>query len=141
MQKPIVIRIAITSYLLLLLIGCGHKDNSRDVELRQKIVGTWLPYPQSNGDTVAIMSGGNFVSKFATVRTNGPKNLIYSGTWLVKNGYWITTITNVSGSDELHEPVGSEGRSEIVSVNEHEFVYEIILHDGTNKTLITARRK
>jgi hypothetical protein len=115
----------------LLLIGCNH----RDAELRQKITGTWIP--SSNGTiyaAVTVSSDGSFVSKFSVIRTNIPSELIYQGTWQVKDGVLITTITNVDGL-EPHDPVGKIRNIKIIHMDEHEMTYLI---DGQT---ITARRK
>ncbi len=114
----------------LLLTGCNHHD----AELRQKITGTWTVNSNGINGTISVASDGSFISKFSVIGTKITSELIYQGTWRVKDGVLITTITNVDGL-EPHEPVGKIRNMKILHMDEHEMAYLV------NGETITARRK
>ncbi len=95
------------AFLVLLVAGC-HRN---DAKLSRQIVGTWAP---GAGISMAISPDGSFLSAFT--KTNLVVVLTYQGTWLVRDGELVMTITNASGTKE-HEPVGSIDRMKIVQVD------------------------
>ncbi|MEJ0088235.1 MAG: hypothetical protein WDM80_00530 [Limisphaerales bacterium] len=124
-------RFALSFFMMsLLLTGCNHHD----AELRQKITGTWTVNSNGINGTISVASDGSFISKFSVIGTKITSELIYQGTWRVKDGVLITTITNVDGL-EPHEPVGKIRNMKILHMDEHEMAYLV------NGETITARRK
>jgi len=56
----------------------------------------------------------------------------YQGTWLVKDGELVMTVTNAHGTGNHGvEPVGSVDRCKIIHVDEHQFIYEASGHTIT----------
>jgi hypothetical protein len=102
---------------LLLLTSCG----SRDERLGKKMVGTWTT---DRGSDVWILSpDGNFDQKWAD-KTYG---LDYKGTWEVRDGIFIFTITNKT-SINLNltnmAPIGSITRFNLVGVDSGHLTFE-----------------
>jgi hypothetical protein len=114
----------------LLLTGC----NRGDTKLRQQIAGTWIT-SDSNG-IIKINSDGSFVTKWTIANTNTIYKLIYEGTWQIKDGIMISTISKADGY-ERHEVVGTVDRYKIIRLNDRELFYEF----GTNQTIMLNRKR
>jgi hypothetical protein len=99
-----------------------------DDDIRQKVVGTWIVDINSSTGvsikgTVRILSDGSFISK-ATASLRGEKlEIDYEGTWRVKGGYLIETITK---SDSELARVGKVTSDKILRVDDHELSYEMV---------------
>ena len=96
-----------------------------DADIRQKVVGTWTVGMQSAGGisikgTVTIASDGGFVSSMTIVGHDSKQEVSYEGTWQVKGGALIETVTK---SDSKMTPVGVVTRDRIISVDEYQLVY------------------
>jgi hypothetical protein len=103
--------------LALLVAGCG----GHDAKLRQQIAGTW-PVPPSG--SITFLSSGCFHFTNSYVSTNATMTWTSDGTWEVRDGFLITTITNsiASGTDEKAQ-VGQTSRSKINFIDEHNLCY------------------
>ena len=78
-----------------------------DAEIRQKVVGTWTVDMQSPGGisvkgTVTIASDGSFVSNMTIVGHDSKQEVSYEGTWQVKDGALIETVTKSDSSGRCH---------------------------------------
>ena len=105
--------------LALLVAGCG----GRDAKLRQQITGTW-PVPPSGSMT--FLAAGSFHFTNSYVSTNATLTWASDGTWDVRDGFLITTITNsiASGTDEKAQ-VGKTSRGKITFIDEHNLCYTV----------------
>ena len=102
-------------FLGLLLTGCGRHD----AQLQKAIAGCW-----SRGlfFKMTLSPDGSFVSD--CTHTNGLTYLTYQGTWSVRDGQLISTITNCIAQDTTNfEAVGSVDRSKIVQADDSNLVY------------------
>ena len=56
----------------------------------------------------------------------------YQGTWFVKDGELVMTVTNAHGTgNHGAEPVGSVDRCKIIHVDDHQFICEAGGHTNT----------
>ncbi len=127
-----VLVIVLGSYIL---FG-AHKELT-DAKIRQKIVGVWIREDTNSEGTTTIASDGVFLSTSRSVMANSniTKTWIYEGTWQVKGGVFILTITKASGFHQ-HEAVGSVDNFKIVSLNDEELVCQV-----NNQTIVHKRKK
>jgi hypothetical protein len=97
---------AIFVLLTLLMASCGKHDKTS-----QQIIGTWH---RDSRFSMTLSAGGDFLSSF--LDTNQIVVLIYQGTWRVREGVLMLTITDVSGTLK-HETNGSIDRLRIVELD------------------------
>jgi hypothetical protein len=103
--------------LSLLMVSC-RPDDSR---LKEQIVGTWTP---ENSDgfylfVITLNSDGSFQSKAKTSSTNPAKEWNYAGSWQLKDGILLSTITNSSGQNTTNlEAVGTIERWRIAVLDD-----------------------
>lgn len=103
----------------LALIGAGCY--SRDAKLHRQVAGMW-PVPPSG--SITFFKDGRFHFTNSLVSSNTLFAWSSDGTWDVKDGFLITTITNstTSGTDEKRM-VGTTTRSRINFIDEHNLFY------------------
>lgn len=123
-------RILILFFIFLLSIFClygetsGEKDN--DETLRSKLMGTWkLDRTMPNGviakGTTLLSTNMTFVTKgVISVPDKKPVQIEYEGTWVVKDGVLIETITKHEDSTKI----GKITRDAVIRVDDKEFVYK-----------------
>jgi hypothetical protein len=110
--------------LSLLLTACSRPD----AKLGRQIAGTWTrqmgnwSWTNPAVFTRTISPDGSFST------TIGRSNALvtYQGTWLVRDGELVMTVTNAhgTGSHGAASPVGSVDRCKIIHVDAHQFIYE-----------------
>ncbi len=83
-----------------------------DTKLSQQVPGTWT---RDSSDILVIDSDGSWSIKPSS---GSPKN-IYAGTWHIKGGILIMTMTNASSN--------GFAKSRILRVDDHQLVYQDIL--------------
>ena len=96
--------------LSLLLTACSRHDT----KLAKQIAGTWAG--EAEAGTMAFAPNGSFV-----IAKKSDTN-IFAGTWQIKDGDLIMTLTNapiIHG----HSLAGGVTRCKIVSMDAHQFVY------------------
>jgi hypothetical protein len=98
-----------------------------DTGIRQKIVGTWIvdshsPTGSSMKGTVTILSDGSLVAKLTIIRKNGEEDFGYEGTWQVKEGFLIETVTS---SHSRLTVTGHVTRDKIIRLDAHELVFQM----------------
>jgi hypothetical protein len=107
----------------LLLTACRTSDG----ELRRQVVATWskeTPFswvdPIQFTDTIS--PDGRFSESFG----HRSEPVTYQGTWKVRNGEFVLTITNALGTGN-HQPdfaeVGKVKRWRIIRVDDRQFIY------------------
>jgi hypothetical protein len=108
--------------LSFLLMGCN-----RDAKLTKEIPGTWKHDGVSTGSsqdtyasTMTISRDGTF--SYFRLWNEKPLTNTYAGTWQVKGGFMLLTLTNRSGPHPL--PRNAVIKSKIIRLDDHEFVDE-----------------
>jgi hypothetical protein len=100
--------------LSLLLTACGRND----ARLQRQVTGTWVVEVGNNIRSVnLIRPDGSYAAK-VTGFTNGSVVMI-EGTFRVKNGELIETVTK---SSQTNEKVPFTVHGKIIRLNEHEIV-------------------
>jgi hypothetical protein len=118
--------------LLLAALSCLNAD-AQDTELEHQIIGTWA---RDKSSEMIINTNGSFHSKFSTAYSSVTKTWNYYGTWQIKDGFCVMTITNASTTGATNfEAVGSIGRAKIIKLEGTSLVWK--LDDQT----IAFRRK
>jgi hypothetical protein len=92
-----------------------------DNEIRQKIVGTWIPTWATNC-IIVFTSDDKFVAP------------PFEGTWQIKDGIWISTITQCS-LGKTNYSMNNIEHFKVIRVNDHEFEYE----SGDQKMLLKRK--
>jgi hypothetical protein len=99
--------------LSLLLAGCSRPDE----KLGHDITGIWT----NSVERYTFSPDGSYSLIFGP-RDDGAS---YQGTWLVKDGELVTTVTNVQVTGDYKAgPVGFVGRLKILHVDDHAIIYE-----------------
>jgi hypothetical protein len=120
MKKYSIIGFAIALLIAVTLLSLHHYKRPNDVELRQRVVGSWIG-PSDNLE-LTISSDGSYVSKFTRKRMDYD----YEGTWKIKDGFLITTLTANNSTNAKHTMhVGSVESSRIVHVDDQELIDEV----------------
>jgi len=117
-----------------------------DAELRQKVTGVWK-YSNTNRlfgttteNTFTFAPNGNYAKQAVTIHKTESKNFTGLGTWQIKDGVLITTITkadplpNDAVGGDLRRALANGGfvnRHRIISVNDHELVCEVDVYTIT----------
>jgi hypothetical protein len=100
--------------LLLLVLGFAMAA-AQDTTLEQQIVGTWA---KGKSSELIFNTNGSFLSKMSDVHPNVTKTWNYEGTWQIKDGFCVMTVTNASATGTTNlEADGSVDRAKIVNIN------------------------
>lgn len=117
------------SFVLLgmLLTGCGRRETT----IQNQVAGTWFHDDSYYRCVMKLVSDGSFHSRCTTTFTNATYEWSYDGTWEVKDGVLISTITNSSTKNTDHfEPVGTVDRVRIVEIDGSHLA--LAIEDQTN---------
>jgi hypothetical protein len=100
--------------LSLVLTSCGRRD-----AISQQVIGTWH---QGEYSTTVFNPDGSYSSSWVNKgQTNDYAN--YAGTWQIRDGMMVMTLTNVSSSDHLAK-IGDVRIFKIIHVDGHNLSYE-----------------
>jgi hypothetical protein len=118
---------------MLLLFGCSRPPS--DAEIQRLLVGTWR-MDQEPSKTTQNRPDGSYILQLAT----GSSNLLVEGTWHVKAGFVIATMTNAPSWYGPQDPVARQQAesNKVVSINEHKLVV-LSSQDGT--TILSAHKQ
>ena len=118
MKKFIIIGFIVALVVVGILLR-QHSKHPSDAKLGQQISGTWKNH--SGLFTRVFSSDGSF----STIIGHPNALVTYQGTWLVKDGELVMTLTNAqgTGSHQAGSSVGDIDRIRIVQVDEHQFSY------------------
>ena len=97
--------------LSFLLMACSRRDAS----VHDRIIGSWV-----HGDSgeITLLPNGSFHSKWTIALTNVTQEWIYDGTWGVKEGVLISTVTNSSANNTTNsQAIGSIDRFKIIQLD------------------------
>ena len=118
---------------MLLLSGCGKTPS--DAEIQRLLVGTWR-LDQEPAKTIQNKPDGSYMLQIA----RGGSNVVVEGTWQVKAGFVIATMTNAPswyGPQDLVARHQAES-NRVVTINEHRMTV-LSSQDGT--TRLTAHKE
>jgi hypothetical protein len=118
---------------MLLLPGCSRTPT--DARIQRLLVGTWR-LDQDPSKTIQNKPDGSYIVQLA----RGGSNVVVEGTWQVKAGFVIATITNAPswfGPQDTVERHKAE-TNRVVSIDEHK-VTLLSSQDGT--TRLTAHKE
>jgi major membrane immunogen (membrane-anchored lipoprotein) len=117
-----------------------------DAELRQKVTGVWK-YSNTNKlfgttteNTFTFAPNGNYAKQAVTIHKTERNNFTGLGTWQIKAGVLITTITkadpipNDAVGGDLRKALANGGfvnQHKIISVNDHELVCDVDVYTIT----------
>ena len=105
---------------LLCLFVMGCKD--RDAEMRAKIDGVW-PVQPSGSMTFYVDGSFHFTNSFSS-REGTLLKWSSDGTWDVRDGFLITTITNSVAENTKEKPAaGVTHKAKIKILDDHHLVY------------------
>jgi hypothetical protein len=109
----------------LLLAGCSQ----RDAELTKNVQGSWKHEGTSARDASTYSSSTTISpdGTFSYTRQRNEKPLTYSmaGTWKIRDGFMLMTITNRSDQD-IGGKLGEISKWRIIRLDEHQIVYEVL---------------
>jgi hypothetical protein len=105
------IRFVLLFAWLLLLSGCSR----RDAELREQITGIWT----QDDSEMTLAANGSFISHMA----DSTNSWTFQGTWKVRNGSLVTTITNIVATTGTFEGIGSVERYGIFRADRTDLVF------------------
>ena len=111
--------------LSLLLTACSRHD----AELTKQIPGSWKHDGTSARDT-STYSSSTIISPdgtFSYARHWNEKPLTYTmaGTWKIRDGFMLVTITNRSDQD-MGGKLGEISKWRIIHLDDHQIVYEVL---------------
>jgi len=125
--------ISVIATSLLLLFGCSRTPS--DAEIQRLLVGTWR-LDQDPTKTIQNKPDGSYIVQFA----RGSSNVVVEGTWQVKAGFVIATMTNAPSWFGPQDPVArhKSESNKVVSIGENKMVF-LSSQDGT--TALTAHKQ
>jgi hypothetical protein len=118
---------------LLLLFGCTRAPS--DAEIQRLLVGTWR-MDQDPSMMVQHKPDGSLMLQLA----RGDSNVVVEGTWQVKSGFVIATMTNAPSWFGPQDPVEryKAESNKVLSIDEHKMTL-LSSQDGT--TMLTAHKQ
>jgi hypothetical protein len=121
------------SIVLLLLFGCSKTPS--DATIQKLLVGTWR-LDRDPSMTVQHKPDGSCELQLA----RGSSNVVVEGTWQVKSGFIITTMTNAPSWYGPQDPVARSKpeSNKVVNIDEHKMTL-LSSQDGT--TVLTAHKQ
>jgi len=130
MKKLAIILVSVLIAVVCALLLWQQVKISRDRDFCQKVLGTWSWESSSMQFTNIISPNGSFTGQEFYDHLKSTNTYQIAGTWRIKNGDYIQTITSDSNPDAKRPPTHS-GR--IIRVDAHEFV--VVWHGDTNKII------
>jgi hypothetical protein len=111
--------------LSLLLTACSRHD----AELTKRIPGNWKHEGTSTRDDSTFSSSTTISpdGTFSYTRQRNEKPFTYSmaGTWKIRDGFMLVTITNRSDQD-MGGKLGEISKWRIIRLDDHQIVYEVL---------------
>jgi len=116
-----IIRFTFALLTLVIFVGCGHQNDTSDTAVRKNLPGTWHSdvAPQTESKFM-VSANGDFECKTTFQGdTNGMQTIELEGTFQVKDGILIETVTK-SSQTNAHVPFVSRAR--VIQADDHEMV-------------------
>jgi hypothetical protein len=104
----------------------ADRTQPSDEQIRHKILGTWI-LDDDHAKTIEHKPDGSFVTHEGT-------ELTAEGTWQVKDGFIVATMTNASSPNDILEVESNK----VVSIDDYNVVV-VTSQGGTN--LVTAHKR
>ncbi len=125
--------IFVMSVGMLLLIGCSRTPN--DATIQRLLVGTWR-LDKEPSKTIQNKPDGSYILQIA----RGGSNVVVEGTWQVKAGFVIATMTNAPSWYGPQDPVARHKAesNKVVNIDKHIATF-LSSQDGT--TMLTAHKQ
>ena len=119
--------------ITLVLFGCSKQLS--DAKIQKLLVGTWR-LDQEPSKTIQNKADGSYVLQLA----RGGSNIVVEGTWQVKAGFVIGTMTNAPSWYGPQDPVARQSAesNKVVSIDAYKLTV-LSSQDGTTK--VTAHRE
>jgi len=117
MKKLAIIGFTLGALIVATLIFLHYQKHPNDSMIRRKLLGTWiLNITDGRARTLMMSSDGHWTEQITgKIRTGR-----LDGTWQVRDGLLITTITN----NDLDMQVPSTHSSRIIRIDSHEYVLQ-----------------
>ncbi len=117
MKQYNIIGFTIVLLVAVTLLALHHYKRPNDAELRQRVVGGWIG-PSDNLE-MTMSPDGSYVSKF----TREGIDYEFEGTWKIKDGFLIMTLTANNSTNTKHTPhAGGMERFRIIHVDDQELI-------------------
>ena len=109
-----------------------HSKHLSDAKLGRQITGTWTKGLSSWTDGPLYSKTFSSDGSFSTRIGHSNALVTYLGTWLVKKGELVMTVTNAHGTgNHKAGPVGGVESVKIIHLDNHQFIYEASGHTNT----------
>lgn len=125
----------------LALSACNHSDQpatpSTDAELQQKLAGIWraddqIPRGIHVQSETIVEPDGSYILLLTNTLSNGMRRVTLAGTFAVKNGMLIDTMTN-DFTNPKYVPWRA-GANRILRLDEHELILRVTDTNGADTT-------
>lgn len=130
MKRWIIIGFSLLVIIAFILLAWHHTKTSRDRDFRQSLAGAWSWELYNMRCTNIVASDGSFTSQLVFDHPSRTNTYQMAGTWHIKNGSLIETVTSDS-KKSARVPRTLSGT--IFRVNANEFV--IAWQGSTNKSV------
>jgi hypothetical protein len=117
MKKITIIGFSLGLLIIATLIFMHYQKHPSDSMIRRKLPGTWIPnIADGRARTLTTSSDGHWTEQITgKIRTGR-----LEGTWQVRDGFLIITLTN----NDLDMQVPSTHSSRIIRIDSHEYVLQ-----------------
>jgi methionyl-tRNA formyltransferase len=129
MKKFTIIGLAVVAIVACILLLWQHAKTSRDRNISQKLAGAWSWEFANIRETSNFAADGSFTAQEVFSHSKSTNTYQMAGTWYIKDGKVIETITSDSNK-KARVPRTNSGQ--IVSIDAHEYVVAF----DTNKLVL-----
>jgi hypothetical protein len=119
MKKFTIIGLSLVAVVACLLLFWQHARASRDKSFSQKLAGTWSLEFDNIRETRNFAADGSFTGQTVTSHPKGTNTNQMAGTWYIKAGRFIETVTSNS-NPKARVPRTVSGQ--VVRIDAHEYV-------------------
>ena len=119
MKKLTIIGLSVIAVVACILLLWQHAKTSRDRDFSQKLAGAWSWEYANIRETSNFAADGSFTVQEAFSRSKSTNTYQMAGTWYIKDGKVIETVTNDSNKKRR---VPRTNSGQIVSIDAHEYV-------------------
>lgn len=129
MKKIAIIGFTFGLLIIAILVVMHYQKHPSDSAIRRKLPGTWtLNIADGRARTLMMSSDGHWTEQITgKIRTGR-----LDGTWQVRDGFLISTITN----NDMDMQVPSTHTSRIIRIDSHEYV----LHSENGNTQVVFKK-
>jgi hypothetical protein len=118
MRKPVVVKLTLGLLIIAALLFWHSQNHPSDSVIRQKLQGRWVAnIGGGRSGTFAMNLDGHWTATLTDRSRTGRAD----GTWLVRDSFLITTMTN----NNLGMKVPHTDSARITRINSHEFILQV----------------